>query len=205
MTAIVHIVDDDASFRTAVGRLLGAAGYAPVMYADGAEFLEKFSDEQGPSCILLDVRIPGLDGPELQKRLNAQRSTAAVVFLTGHVDIDVSVQTIKAGAEDFLTKPIHKGRLFAAIERAIRRSREAHRKLAQDTSLRSLIGTLTPREREVFGWVVKGTLNKKIAHILGTSERTIKAHRKQVMMKTGAKSIAELVTMAEKLGIRQEF
>jgi RNA polymerase sigma factor (sigma-70 family) len=201
LPTVVHVVDDDSSFRTAISRLLRAAGYEVVAYQSAAQLLERLPDEGEPNCILLDVRIPGLSGPELQGRLAALGSTLPIVFLTGHGDISTSVQTIKAGAEDFLTKPVSKDKLIDAIERAMTRHRAAREQHVQINSLRSLVAKLTPREREVFELVVRGKMNKQIAFDLGTTERTIKAHRQKVMEKVGAQSLAELVSIAERLGI----
>jgi FixJ family two-component response regulator len=158
-------------------------------------------DESEPGCILLDVRIPGLSGPELQGRLNALGSTLPIVFLTGYADTPTTVRAIKAGAEDFLTKPVESEELLEAIERALARhaaTRTEHHRLEE---MRTLLAALTARERQVFGLVVRGKLNKQIAHELGTTERTIKAHRHQVMEKMKVQSLAELVRMAERLGL----
>lgn len=201
MSALIHVVDDDESFRKTLGRLLRACGYEVALYDSAKQLLEQLSDEAGPSCILLDVQLPDLSGPELQDRLADRGSVLPIVFLTGHGDIPTTVQAIKAGAEDFLTKPVLKDRLLDAIERALARAqstREQHNRL---NALRSLVATLTPREREVFERVVGGRLNKEIAHELGTTERTIKAHRQKVMVKIQARTFAELVSIAERLGI----
>ena len=201
MPTVVHVVDDDPSFRTAISRLLRAAGYEVVAYQSAQQLLERLPDETEPNCILLDVRIPGLSGPELQGRLAELGSALPIVFLTGHGDISTSVQTIKAGAEDFLTKPVSKEKLFGAIERAIVRHQAARVRHIQINSLRSMVAKLTPREHEVFELVVRGKMNKQIAFELGTTERTIKAHRRKVMEKVGVQSLAELVSIAERLGI----
>jgi RNA polymerase sigma factor (sigma-70 family) len=201
VSALIHVVDDDESFRTTLGRLLRTCGYEVVLYESAKQLLERLPDEAGPSCILLDVQIPGLSGPELQDRLAERGSTLPIVFVTGHGDIPTTVQAIKAGAEDFLTKPVPKDRLLDVIERALakaRLTRDQHNRL---NALRSLVATLTPRERQVFERVVRGKLNKEIAHELGTTERTIKAHRQKVMDKIQARTFAELVSIAERLGI----
>lgn len=201
MTGRVHVVDDDASFRTAIERRLKLAGYKVVTYPSAQQLLDRLPDESEPSCILLDVQIPGLSGPELQSRLNELGSTLPIVFLTGHVDTPTTVQTIKAGAEDFLTKSAGSEHLLGAIERALSRHavvRGARRRLEE---MRVLVAALTPRERQVFHLVVRGKLNKQIAHELGTTERTIKAHRHQVMEKMKVRSLAELVATAERLGV----
>jgi len=201
VATVVHVVDDDASFRTAIARLLRASGYEVVVYESAQALLERLPDDGVANCVLLDVQIPGLSGPELQNRLTELGSALPIVFLTGHGDIPTSVQTIKAGAEDFLTKPVPKDILIGAIERAVMRHRVTQEQNARLNSLRSLIATLTPREREVFNLIVRGKMNKQIAFELGIAERTIKAHRQRVMEKAGVQTLAELVSIAERLGI----
>lgn len=201
MPTLVHIVDDDASFRTTTGRLLRVCGYEVAMYESAEQLLERLPDDARPSCILLDVKIPGLSGPELQDRLAELGSTLPIVFLTGHGDVPTTVRAIKAGAEDFLTKPVAKDALIDAIERAVARSRATREKSDRITALGALVGTLTPRERQVFEQVARGKMNKQIARDLGTTERTIKAHRQQVMEKLRAESLADLVVIAERFGI----
>jgi FixJ family two-component response regulator len=197
---VVHVVDDDASFRSAVSRLLRACGYQVALYASANQLIENLpSPERG--CILLDVRMPGLSGPQLQDMLARIDYGVPIVFMTGHGDLPTSVRAIKAGAEDFLAKPVAKTTLIEAIERALKRYDETHERDVRLHSLRELLTTLTPREREVFGFVVRGKLNKQIAHELGTSERTIKAHRHNIMHKLKVRSLAELVSMAERLGL----
>ena len=163
--------------------------------------MQRLPDENEPGCILLDVQIPGLSGPELQGRLNELGSTLPIVFLTGHADTPTTVRTIKAGAEDFLTKPVQSEQLLGAIERALARHATVRTERHRLDDMRALVAELTPRERQVFGLVVRGKLNKQIAHELGATERTIKAHRQQVMEKMKVQSLAELVTMAERLGL----
>jgi FixJ family two-component response regulator len=197
---VLHVVDDDASFRTAIGRLLRAYGYEVVLYQSGDEFLESPGNKE-PGCILLDIRMPGLSGLELQDRLRKLDSILPIVFLTGHGDIPTSVRAIKAGAEDLLSKPVEKKVLIEAIERALARYRERRAEHDRLDALRSLVLALTPRETEVFGLMVRGKLNKQIAHELGTSERTIKAHRHSIMQKLQVQSVAEAVSIAERLGI----
>jgi FixJ family two-component response regulator len=198
--SVVHVVDDDAAFRTATARLLGASGYQVALYGSAAELLERLpGGELG--CILLDVKMSGLSGPQLQDRLRELGCRLPIVFLTGYGDIPTSVRAIKAGAEDFLSKPAPKRELLAAIERALNRHKEERDQDGRIAALRSLVSKLTPREMEVFELVVRGKLNKQIAHDLGTAERTIKAHRQQVMEKCEVQSLAELVLIAERLGI----
>src|SRR5262245_56259057 len=198
---MIHIVDDDESFRTSTGRLLRASGYDVALYGSGEQLLAQLPKRGGPSCILLDIKIPGLSGPELQARLTALGSILPIVFLTGHGDIPTTVQVIKAGAEDLLTKPVGKAQLINAIERALARARAAQKEHDQINELLKRVSGLTPRERQVFERVARGVLNKQIAHELGTTERTIKAHRRNVMEKIQGKSVAELVMVAERLGI----
>jgi FixJ family two-component response regulator len=197
----IHVVDDDDSFRAAIKRRLKLAGYDVATYPSAQQLLDRPPDEDEPSCILLDVRIPGLSGPELQGRLNELGSTLPIVFLTGHADTPTTVRTIKAGAEDFLTKPVESEQLLHAIERALARHATVRGERHRIEEMRALVAALTPREREVFGLVVRGKLNKQIAHELGTTERTIKAHRHQVMEKIKVQSLAELVSLAERLGL----
>jgi len=197
----VHIVDDDDSFRTATGRLLRASGYVVETYASAEQLLQRLPDDAGPSCILLDIKIPGLSGPELQDRLSALGSHLPIVFLTGHADIPTTVKVIKAGADDLLTKPVTKDELIGAIERSLARGRAMREKNDQLDILQKLVDSLTPRERQVFERVARGKMNKEIARELGTTERTIKAHRRNIMEKLRIASLAELVLIAERLGI----
>jgi RNA polymerase sigma factor (sigma-70 family) len=200
----VHIVDDDASFRTAIERRLKKAGYEVATYHSAQQFLARLPDDNDRGCILLDVRIPELSGPELQEELGKLGSTLPIVFLSGYADVSTTVKTIKAGAEDFLTKPVSSEQLLGAIEKAMAHQ-EAVRGLKQKLDvLRAQLGTLTPRERQVFDRVVQGKINKQIAQQLGATERTIKAHRHRVMEKMKVQSLAELVSIAERLGIRIE-
>jgi FixJ family two-component response regulator len=197
----VHIVDDDASFATAMERRLKHAGYDVATYASAQHLLDRLPSESIPSCILLDVRIPGLSGPELQDRLTELGSTLPIIFLTGHPDIRTTVRTIKAGADDFLTKPVTSDQLLQAVERAIARHNATyHLKRTLDV-VRSHIATLTPRERQVFELIIRGNTNKMIARALGGTERTIKAHRHRVMVKMQVQSLAELVSLAERVGL----
>jgi len=198
---VVHIVDDDESFRKAIERNLKHAGYEVATYASAEHLLDRLPSESMPGCILLDVRIPGLSGPELQERLSELGSTLPIIFLTGYPDVRTTVRTIKAGAEDFLTKPASSDELLRAIERAIaRHSAKYHLKSNLDVA-RAYVATLTPREREVFELIVRGHTNKHAARSLGCTERTIKAHRKRVMEKMQVRSVAELVSLAERVGV----
>ena len=201
MRPVIHIVDDDASFRTAVGRLLREFGYEIVVYESAKQLLERLADDFVPGCILLDVQIPGLSGPELQDHLIKKGSTLPIIFLTGYGDIPTSVKAIKAGADDFLTKPVAREQLLASIERAIARHERTKQQRDRVDALRFLAGKLTPRESEVFKLVILGKMNKQIAHELGTTERTIKAHRQRVMQKLQVQSLAELVSIGERIGV----
>lgn len=201
MSARIYVVDDDASFRAAIERRLKLAGYQVATYPSAQQLLDCLPDENEPGCILLDVQIPGMSGPDLQGRLHELGSVLPIVFLTGYTDTPTTVRAVKAGAEDFLTKPIGSEQLLGVIERALARhatERCERQKLAE---MRALVADLTARERQVFGLVVRGKLNKQTAHDLGTTERTIKAHRHQVMEKLKVRSLAELVTVAERLGL----
>ena len=201
LPTIVHIVDDDASFRTAMGRLLRQAGYEVAQYVSAYQMLDRLPDESRPGCVLLDVRIPGLTGPELQARLAEREFSLPIIFLTGYGDIPTSVLAIKAGACDFLTKPVSRDKLLAAIERAVAGYQATRERRDRDDAIHALVETLTRREREVFELVIQGKLNKQIGHDLGTTERTVKAHRHNVMVKMKVKSLAELVSLAVQLGI----
>jgi RNA polymerase sigma factor (sigma-70 family) len=197
----VHIVDDDASFRTAIERRLTKAGYEVATYSSAQHLLDRLPGESELGCILLDVRIPGLSGPELQGRLSELGATLPIVFLTGYPDVSITVQTIKAGAEDFLTKPVSSDELLHAIERAIARHEAARGLKSRLDIVRAHIAKLTPREREVFELVIRGKTNKQVANALGATERTIKAHRHRVMEKMQVQSLAELVSLAERVGV----
>ena len=197
-SATIHLVDDDESFRRAVTRLLETAGFVVRAYASAAEFLLACGEEQ-PGCVLLDVHMPGLDGLTLQESLAKQGTTLSVIFITGHGDIPMSVRGMKAGAVDFLTKPINKEALFAAVEAALVRTAEQRNAGERARTLREQYATLTPREREVFERVTVGKLNKQIAVELGIAERTVKVHRANVMEKLQAESLAALVHIAAEL------
>jgi RNA polymerase sigma factor (sigma-70 family) len=197
----VHVVDDDVSFRTAIERRLKKAGYEVVTYPSAQHLLDCLPSESALGCILLDVRIPGLSGPELQGRLGELGATLPIVFLTGYPDVPTTVRAIKAGAEDFLTKPVSSDDLLHAIERAIAHHETARSLKSKLDIVRAHIATLTPREREVFEHVIRGETNKQVANALGTTERTIKAHRHRVMEKMQVRTLAELVSLGERVGI----
>jgi len=197
---MIHIVDDDASFRTAISRLLKVSGYEVADYESATSFLRAIENAR-PGCILLDVQMPTLGGLQLQQELAKLSHSWPIIFMTGHGDIPTSVRAIKAGAEDFLSKPVSKETLLEAIERALVRFAGIRETQDQLNSLRALIAMLTPRESEVFSLMVRGKLNKQIAHLLGTSERTVKAHRHSVMQKLQVQSFAEAVSIAERVGL----
>jgi RNA polymerase sigma factor (sigma-70 family) len=201
LPGLVHVVDDDASFRTAIERRLRLAGYNVATYSSAEELLGRLPSVEQPACVLLDVKIPGLSGPDLQSRLIEIGSTLPIIFVTGYADTATTVRTIKAGAEDFLTKPVSSEQLIDAIERAMSRQNVSQSQRSRLDAFRALVSSLTPRERQVFDLVVRGKINKQIAHELGTTERTIKAHRHQVMEKMRVHSLAELVSIAERLGL----
>ena len=201
MPGLVHVIDDDASFRTAVERRLKLAGYDVETYSSAQQLLDRLPGAEKPGCILLDVQMPGLNGLDLQSRLIERGSILPIVFVTGYADTPATVRAIKAGAEDFLTKPASSALLIDAIERAMARYESTHRQRNELDSLRGLVATLTPRERQVFNLIVRGKINKQIAHELGTTERTVKAHRHQVMEKMQVDSLAKLVSNAERLGM----
>ena len=201
MTGLVHVVDDDASFRTAIERRLKKAGYKVAIYPSAQDLLDGLPSESELGCILLDVRIPGLSGPELQARLSELGSTLPIVFLTGYADVQTTVRAIKAGAEDFLIKPVSSEELLGAVERALAHHQLARGRRGKLDAIRAHIATLTPREREVFELVIRGKTNKQVANVLGTTERTIKAHRHRVMEKMQVPSLAELVSLAERAGV----
>jgi RNA polymerase sigma factor (sigma-70 family) len=201
VSGFVHVIDDDPSFRTAIERRLRKAGYKVVTYPTAQDFLDRLPNESESGCILLDVRIPGLSGPELQGRLRGLGSTLPIVFLTGYADVQTTVLAIKAGAEDLLTKPVSSEELLAAVEHALARHQAARSQRDKLDAVRAHIAMLTPREREVFELVIRGKTNKQIGSLLGATERTIKAHRHRVMEKIQVQSLAELVSFAERAGI----
>lgn len=197
---IVFVIDDDASMRDAVSRLLNAVGLTVQTFASAREFLAgKLPDV--PGCAVLDVRLPGLSGLDLQREMVERGIHIPVIFITGHGDIPMSVQAMKAGAVEFLTKPFRDQDLLDAVRSGIQLDRQGRKERAELAELRDGLRQLTPREREVMSLVVAGLLNKQIALRLGTSEKTIKIHRSHVMQKMRADSLADLVRMSQKLGI----
>jgi FixJ family two-component response regulator len=202
MEPIIHIVDDDRSFRTALGRIVEVSGYRANCYESGEDFLARLPQSEA-GCVLLDLRMPGLSGPELQHRIAQALPLLPIVFLTGQGTIAASVQAIKAGADDFLEKPISSQVLCDVIERALAQNEKRRVGGGQRQALEAKVSNLTPREIQVFDLVVRGKRNKQVAYDLNTSERTIKAHRHSVMEKLGVTSLAEMVSIAERLWLIQ--
>jgi len=195
---VIHVVDDDDSLRAALLRLIGAAGFEARGYASAGDFLLQPPPE-GPGCLLLDLRMPGPSGVDLQTALQRQGIDLPVVFMTGYGDVASSVRAMKAGAVDFLTKPVERDALFDALHRALARDSAQRLVGAEAQALRARFESLRPREREVFDRIVAGRLNKQIADELGISERTVKMERAQVMAKLGVGSAAELGRLSERL------
>jgi len=199
-TSTVFIVDDAREVRMGLSRLLAAAGYRVRAFESAACFLEEH-DVEAPGCLLLDVCMPGLSGLELQRTLVGSPGARPIVFLTGRGDIQTSVHAMKEGAVDFLTKPVDESQLFAAVEQALKRDAEQRLERAIRDTIHKRLAMLTPRERQVMAHVIRGRLNKQIAADLGTGEKTVKVHRARVMSKMVARSVAELVQLAARVGV----
>ena len=196
----IFIVDDDAKFRKSLARLVRSIGYDVELFSSAKDFLEREAFE-GPGCLLLDVRMPGLTGPDLQEELKKRNIPIPIIFLTAHSDTPTGVKAMKDGAVDFLLKPIEEHALFEAIDNAVDKDaqlRKQHKKTEED---KHLIAPLTPREHETFRWLITGMLNKQTARFLGITERTVKAHRSQIMHKLDVVSVAELVRLAQKADV----
>ena len=195
---IVFVVDDDLSVREALEMLIAAAGWRPALFGSARSFLEA-AETTAPSCLLLDVNMPDLNGLDLQGMVTQSGSKMPIIFISGYRDVQATVQALKAGAMDFLTKPIDSAELLDAIRSALSRSKAFKREDAARFRLKQLYDALTPREREIMVRIVKGFLNKQIAFELGISEITVKAHRGRLMKKTGARSLPDLMAMAARL------
>ena len=194
---VVFVVDDDLAARTAAESLLHSVGLRVETFGSAAEFLDRRRAD-GPSCLVLDVRLPKMSGIELQRELAARGNAIPIIFITGHGDIPMSVEAMKAGAMEFLTKPFRGQMLLDAIHKALEKDRSVREETARLAEIRRRLECLTPREREVMEGVIAGRLNKEIAGDLRTSERTIKIHRANLMRKTGAESLPDLVRMWER-------
>jgi FixJ family two-component response regulator len=201
---VIHIVDDDASFLRATSRSLRASGFAVKTFASAAEFFSQ-RDQDAVGCLVADLQMPRMDGLELQAALARTRNPLPILFLTGHGDVRSSVRAMRGGAEDFLVKTAPKAELLDAIRRAVARDARERKTRAQRREMKELIGTLSEREREVFGHVVRGRLNKQIADDLRIAERTVKYHRKRITTKLGVPSVAELTRLAHEAGVFGEF
>jgi FixJ family two-component response regulator len=197
----VFVVDDDASMRRGLARLLRSLGYRVEVYASAQAFLDRAPAGE-TACVVVDLRMPGLDGLDLQARLAARGEDLPLVFVSGHGDVPSSVRAMKAGAVDFLTKPFDESQLGAAVERALGRHASLRASRASREALQARFLTLTPREREVCEQVADGLLNKQVAERLGTSEKTVKVHRARVMEKLGVRSVTELVRFVDRLRAR---
>ncbi|PYK20360.1 MAG: DNA-binding response regulator [Verrucomicrobia bacterium] len=197
----VFVVDDDAAIRKAVSRLLRSAGIAVTVFESPREFLAQY-DPNTPGCLVLDLAMPGFNGLQLQTVLGERGSILPIIFLSGHGDVSKSVQAMKGGAFDFLTKPVNAKNLLPAIRAAIERGAVARREQAELSEIRARLDTLTPREREVLEHVATGKLNKQVAGDLGITEATVKMHRARVIAKMKVQSVAELARLTERCGIR---
>jgi FixJ family two-component response regulator len=198
--ATVFVVDDDASIRESVADLLRSVGHHPQLFGSAHEFLAS-PKVDAPACLVLDVWMPGLGGLDCQRRLSEAGLQIPVIFMSGHGDIPMTVRVMKAGAVDFLTKPLREQDLLDAVNHALEKDRSRRADERENASLRERFESLTAREQEVMGWVVTGRLNKQIAGELGTSEITVKVHRARLMRKMKAESVPDLVRMAGRLGL----
>jgi FixJ family two-component response regulator len=200
---IVFVVDDDPSIRRAIKRLIGSVGLQVELFGSAAEFLRSKRPDV-PSCLVLDIRLPGISGLDFQRELATANMNIPIVFISAHGDIPMTVRAMKAGAVEFLTKPFRDQDLLDAVHLGLERDRAKRQQEAELAMLRKRVDSLTPREREVLPLVVSGLLNKQIATEIGTSETTVKVHRSQLMRKMGASSLAELVRLAERIGIPEK-
>lgn len=196
----VFVVDDDDSIRKSLGRLIRSAGFLAETFSSADEFISREAYE-GPCCLILDVRMPGMSGLDLQQKLNRLKVSLPIIFITGHGDVPMSVKAMKAGAIDFLPKPFNDQELLDVTCRALERSKQIRKELLEISSIKKKINTLTPRQYEVFTMVVSGMLNKQIAYKLGISEKTVKVHRARIMEKMRVEYLADLVRLAVRMGI----
>ena len=197
----VFVIDDDHSIRESLSLLLASAGFGVQTFASANEFLKSDKVKEGPSCLVLDVKMKGLSGLDLQGELANRGYAIPIIFITGHGDIAMSVQAMKKGAVEFLTKPFDDDELLNAVKEALLKESQAHAGLKEQQQIMQKLDSLTTREHEILTYLIKGMLNKQIAYELKISERTVKAHRKQVLDKMGVNSIAELVRLTEKVGV----
>jgi FixJ family two-component response regulator len=198
----VYLVDDDAGVRRALTRVLRNAGYQTTAFGTAEDFLIGVELDELPSCLVVDLKMPGLSGLDLQELLLERGIELSLVFISGRADVQSGVQAMKGGAVDFLEKPVSDDTLLAAVARGLEQDRERRARQAERAQLQERLDTLTPRERDVFGLIVTGLLNKQVGARLGTTEKTVKVHRSRVMQKMGAHSLAELVRMADKIAHR---
>ncbi|MFC1822557.1 response regulator transcription factor [Thermodesulfobacteriota bacterium] len=201
-TPTVFIVDDDPSIRESLILLLRSAGYNVKTFASANEFLDSERGTPGPACLVLDVRMPGLSGLDLQEELASRNYNIPVIFITGHGDIPMSVQAMKKGAVEFLPKPFDDDQLLGAVKEALQKDSQTRTFHDEQKLIMQRLDSLTPREHEILTYLITGMLNKQIAYELKIAERTVKAHRKQVLDKMGVDSIAELVRLTEKVGVK---
>lgn len=200
--ATIFIVDDDPSVLKGLKRLFKSKGYDVGTFASAQNFLRSNPSRKGPACLVLDMKMPGLSGLEMQEKLDQGEYDVPIVFLTGHGDIPMSVRAMKKGAIDFLSKPVDESDLLVAVEEALQKAAENLARQEENRHIKNLTQSLTPREYEILTYVITGLLNKQIAYALDISEKTVKVHRGRVMQKMNVDSVAELVRLAEKAGVK---
>jgi len=199
--ATVFVVDDDPAVGKAVGRLLQSMGYQVTTFESALDFLASECESAGPCCLVLDVKMPGLNGFDLQRELDSRDYTPPIVFITGHGDISMGVNAMKKGAVDFIPKPFDDEQLLAAVQEALEKDSKSRTVIAERKRIQQRLNTLSPREREVLTYVITGLLNKEIAYILNIKEKTVIVHRSRVMAKMKVRSVAELVRATAKIGL----